>query len=73
MSLDPCRVVVSCRDASGVPTFVRATVVAVMDGSHYEAAEEVATDAKYQDCGLCYDEADLGERFEALWAIAYDS
>ncbi len=66
------RVIVSCRDADGTPTFVgvtvEATLMMVQDGDHYDLAGEKVEDARYEDVGHCYDEQDLDQEvFELLW------
>lgn len=56
------RCVVSCRDASGVPTFFPCTIECVKreydDGTHYAEAQAWAEDEGYEDVGLVYDEND---------------
>lgn len=66
------RVLVSCRDASGTPTFhgVRVTVTPAQyaNGEHYDLARGKAEEARYSNVGLCYDEDDLIARiFSHLW------
>ena len=54
--------VVSCRDASGTPSFCPCTVEAETEqyanGEHYDLAKEKAEEEGYEDVGLVYDEND---------------
>jgi hypothetical protein len=56
------RCVVSCRDASGSPTFFPVKVNLHEDryalGDHYEAAGAACEELDYEEVGLVYDEND---------------
>lgn len=66
------RCVISCRDASGVPTFAACQVVCDQteydEGEHYEMAKAWAEEQRYESVGLVYDQNDgpgwLFEQFD---------
>lgn len=62
------RVMVSCRDSSGTPTFYSTTVTVTNEeyhnGDHYDVAKDEAINARYENVGIAYDEYDLPKLFE---------
>lgn len=58
------KVAVACRNASGVPDMVllevEASQEAIATGEHYELAQDMAQDRRYEGPYVCFDPSEFG-------------